>query len=89
MKTVTDKKKIFKWLDISIDALSNRDKYLVEYFLTKTTFKFGDGAEVTATRKVKFPAVIGRKRVMIESCVVNNEIPLLLSKAAMKKAEII
>lgn len=53
-KTVTGK----TWLDIFIDALSNRDKYLVEYFSTKTAFKFGDGAEVTASRKVKLIAVI-------------------------------
>ena len=38
---------------------------------------------------MKFPAVIGMKKVTIESCIVPNEIPLLLSKASMKRAEIV
>ena len=84
-KTVTG----VTWLNAFVESLSDRDKSLVTYFSTNTRFKFGDGVEVCASRKVKFPAVIGRNRVMIESCVVDNDIPLLLSKASMKKAKVV
>ena len=71
-------------------CFSGQHKDLVEYFSTKTLSKFGDGAEVIATRKENFPAVIGRKKkITIESCIENNEIPLLLSKTSIKKAGII
>ena len=36
--------------------------------------------------KVKIPGCIGRKRVLIEANIVNKDLPLLLSKAALKKA---
>ena len=77
------------WLDAFIDTLSAQDRSLVEYSTTNTKFKFGDGVEVTSTRKVKFPAFLGKKKVAIESCIVANEIPLLLSKQSMKKAGIV
>ena len=70
-------------LDVFTDALTGQDKYLGEYFSTETTFKFVDETDVTASRKVKFPTIIVRKNIMIESCIVNNEIPLLLSKTTM------
>ena len=36
--------------------------------------------------KVKIPASIGNQDIFIESDVVDNDIPILLSKSAMKKA---
>ena len=36
--------------------------------------------------KVKIPASIGNQNIFIESDVVDNDIPMLLSKSAMKKA---
>ena len=41
---------------------------------------------VISTTKVSFPATIGKKRAMIHANVVHNNIPLLLSKESMKKA---
>ena len=77
------------WLNAFIDTMTDKDKSLIEYSLSDTKFKFGDGVEVTANRKVKFPVLIGRNKVSIESCIVNNEIPLLLSKDSMKKARVV
>ena len=42
-------------------------------------FRFGDGIEVNSTEIVKFLAVIGTKKVMIEASIVKNDIPMLLS----------
>ena len=84
-KTVTGE----TWLNAFIDTMTDKDKSLVEYSSSDTKFKFGDGVEVIANKKVKFPVLIGRKKLSIESCVVNNEIPLLLSKESMKKARVV
>ena len=37
--------------------------------------------------KVKLPATIGKKEILIETDVVKSDIPMLLSKSAMKKAD--
>ena len=50
-------------------------------------FRFGDGIDVNSTETVKLPAVIGTKKVMIEANIVKNDIPLLLSRTSMKRAE--
>ena len=60
----------------------------IKYSKTDTVFIFGDGAEVSSLQEVQFPVVIGVKRVMIKANIVKNEIPLLLSKASMKKAQL-
>lgn len=49
-------------------------------------FKFGDGKVVYSNRKLKIPAKIGQTRCHIETEVVPASIPLLLSKASMKRA---
>lgn len=58
--------------------ITDKERSHVKYFLADTKLKFGDGVEVTSTEKVKFSAVLGQKKVMIEVCKVNNDIPLLL-----------
>ena len=51
---------------------------------SSTKFKFRDGNTLQAIKEVKIPVQIGNKEVDIH---INNELPLLLSKDAMKKAE--
>ena len=51
--------------------------------------RYGDGIEVNSTETVKFPAVIGTKKVMTEANIVKNDIPLLLSQASMKRAKMV
>ena len=50
------------------------------------TFKFGDGNKLNSLYKVILPCVIADIEVSIITDVVNSDIPLLLSKDAMKKA---
>ena len=54
-----------------------------------TKFRFGDGVDVLSSQEVLIPVLIGAKKVMIKTSVVDNEIPLLLSKSSMKKARLI
>ena len=72
-----------------MDILSDSDRACVKWSKADTKFRFGDGIDVKSVEEIEFPVVIGKKRVKIKANVVNNEIPLLLSKASMKRANIV
>ena len=74
------------WMDAYREQLSDQDKALVKVYPTSTKFRFGDGAQCISNNLVKFPAVIGKKKVPIEANVVEADIPLLLSRKSMKVA---
>ena len=65
---------------------SDRSKAVVEKF--SNSFRFGDGKSLKYGKIVTFPAQTGREDSMIKSDVIDNDLPLLLSKSAMKKANI-
>ena len=68
----------FKNLD---DSLLNQ----VEIRKSNKVFKFGDGHQVTLS-SVKIPAQIDKKNCSINTEIVDENIPLLLSKTSLKKA---
>ena len=84
-RTVTGK----AWFDAYCESLSVSDRALIQSSKVETKFRFGDGAEVVSSQEVKFPVVIGAKKVFIKANVVESEIPLLLSKASMKRAQLV
>ena len=49
------------------------------------TFKFGNGRPVQSLKKVALPVTIENDKISLETDVVDTDIPLLLSKATMKK----
>ena len=51
----------------------------------QTPFKFGDGKSVVSKKLIKIPGRIGSSKILIEANVVECDIPLLLSKPALKK----
>ena len=75
------------WIDFYEETLSDEDRLKVTKEPSSTNFKFGDGRKVTSIEKVTIPATIGEQPVRIRTDVVREEIPLLLSKRSMKKAE--
>ena len=77
------------WLDEYIETLNEDEKTKVEYFPSQRFFRFGDSRLYESKGGVKIPAKIGGKRFMINADIVEAEIPLLLSKDAMKKANVI
>ena len=77
------------WLNLFIDTLTEEDKKLVNIRPSDMNFRFGDGIEVNSTEIVKFPAVIGTKKAMIKANIVKNDIPLLLSRTLMKRAQMV
>lgn len=75
------------WLDGYISKLSQnvlRDMKSNEK-PSRRPFKFGDGKVVYFTKSLKLPARIGQTKYHIETEVVPADVPLLLSKAAMKR----
>ena len=77
------------WLNLFIDTLTEEDKKLVNIRPSDINFRFGDGIEVNSTEIARFPVVIGRKKVMIETNIVSNDIPLLVSRVSMKRAQMV
>ena len=62
------------------DGLQIREK------ASNSTFKFGNGGPVGSLKKVFLPVSIGKQDIELEADVVDTDIPLLLSKNAMKKS---
>ena len=59
----------------------------MEYAESATSFKIGSGDFFKSIYKVKVPALIGLHSILIESDVVYTDVPMLLSRSAMKKAD--
>ena len=77
------------WLDAYIDGLSQKDKESIKTESNKINFRFGDNPTNPSNVKMTIPAVINDKDVMIQTQVVEADIPLLLSKNAMQKANMV
>lgn len=58
----------------------------IQSLKTKATFRFGDAPPVPASKKVLLPMNLAGKDVHLETEVVPTNVPLLLSKETMKKA---
>ena len=50
-------------------------------------FRFGDGTSFASIKQAKVPARIGRKSIYVEIDAVTAEIPMLLSKNSMNRAD--
>ena len=74
------------WFNSYMDSLDDVSRDKVVFGKSNNAFKFGDGKRIQSTKRVSIPAVIGSSEVMIETDVVDSDIPLLLSKRAMKNA---
>ena len=81
-KTVTGK----LWLNAYLESLTESDRQTVTYKTDGAKFRFGDGKEVVSETSVQIPAYIDSRRITINTSLVDNDIPLLLSRSAMKRA---
>ena len=52
-------------------------------------YRFGGGEQVQATHGMSIPAMIGNTKVKINTDIIRNILPLLLSKSFMKRANIV
>lgn len=77
-----------KWINCYIDSLSEPDKMKITRSPGSKNFKFGGGETKQSIEEVEIPGHMAGVPVMIKTDVVDSEIPLLLSKTAMKNAKI-
>ena len=75
-----------KWLYDYIESLDKEDRESIREEKSERVFRFGDSSQIKAVKNVIIPAVIGGKKCKISTDVVDLELPLLLSKASLKKA---
>ena len=75
------------WFDCFVETLTDDLRKKMVIRPGKRSFKFGTGQKLLSLKSVTLPCVIGNVRVDINADIVDAEIPLLLSKTAMKKAK--
>ena len=75
------------WYDCYVDSLTDEQCKDIKEEESSTRFRFGDGVSIQSIKKAIIPAKIGNKNVKIETDIVEAEIPLLLSKNSMKRAD--
>ena len=75
------------WMKCYIDSLDEKEKDKIVYKSSNNKFKFGYGEKVCSQQLVKIPALVGQRKIFIETDVVKKNIPLLLFKNSMKKAD--
>ena len=74
------------WLEHYLNSLHETDKYKIQQTVGQRIFKFGGGERLKSKGEYSLPAVIAGKEVIIRTDVVESDIPLLLSRKAMKTA---
>ena len=75
-----------KWMNMYLKMLNDEGQRNVCTSKSEQSFKFGDGEVKKSFLNVTIPAKIGSTACKIETEVVKSDIPLLLSKASLKKA---
>ena len=74
------------WFDAFKDTLSDEELATVTENLSSAVFRFGDGNKLRSLKSVTFPCMLAGRCIRIRTDVVDSKIPLLLSKASMKRA---
>ena len=75
------------WLNSYIELLTPEEQARIVYKPSTSSFKFGVGEPARAFTTVQVPITLGRKKVTLESEVVADNLPLLLSKSFMKRGQ--
>ena len=76
------------WLNNYIESLDKNDRQKVKQTKGQRVFKFGGGTCLQSKGEYSLPVVIAGKEATINTDVVESDIPLLLSRTAMKKAAV-
>ena len=73
------------WYREYIATLTEKQKSLIKERASKSVFRFGDGAETRSSKVVTLPVMIGSHQCSIEIEIVENSLPLLISRDTMKE----
>ena len=77
------------WFHNFLKYLDNTPLNKIKIVPNEKAFQFGDGWKVFSTFQVIIPARTGSTNCFIQTEIVDEKIPLLLSKSALKKAQIV
>ena len=77
-----------KWLTQYLELLPEDDKKQVTERKSDASFRFGNSEEIKTIKSVEIPARIVGHCTSTKAEVVSKDIPLLLSKKAMKDAKV-
>ena len=75
------------WFNCFVETLTEEESQKLETFKGSRTFKFGTGQRLSSLKRVILPRMIGGVRVDISADIIDADIPLFLSKSAMKRAK--
>ena len=75
------------WLNSYLETLSRSDQLLIEYHPDNTKFRFGDGPLFTSKKLAIIPVQLGSQKFKLISSVVECDVPLLLSRVSLKRAD--
>ena len=76
------------WVNNYIQSLDKNDRQKVVQTKGRRVFKFGGGTCLQSKGEYSLPVVIAGKEATVKTDVVESDIPLLLSRTAMKKAAV-
>ena len=76
-----------KWYATYLDSMSDEQKSKLQSESSNAVFRFGDSSPITSKEKVYLPVTIKDKNLYLPTEVVNADVPLLLSKEALKKGK--
>ena len=75
------------WMEEFIKTLSRGDMNDVTNKSSKSVFRFGDGIETKSSKMMTIPVYIGTMRMLMDVDIVEHNIPLLISRGAMKQLD--
>ena len=76
-----------KWFQVFVESLP--ESHSIATQPCHAGYKFGDSDVVVATECAVIPATLGAKSIYIATDIVDQDVPFLLSRAAMKKKRMI
>lgn len=74
-----------KWYQVLLDSMTDDEKKEIRLTDEIRSFKFGDGKAVTSSCKKSVPVTICGVPILLDMHVIENDIPLLLSRSTMRK----
>ena len=76
------------WYNCFLDTLPDSVRNNLKVTKGSKVFKFGSGNKLASVKRVVIPRIVAGFRVDINADIVDADIPLLLSKSAMKRAKV-
>ena len=74
------------WFDEFLNSIPTQEQSKIKYYNSSNPFRFGDGRQIKSLQSATIPAIIGQHKINIKTDIIDSDIPLLLSKTAMKNA---